>query len=123
MKLTIDLNSFYSLGDERRFFQGLNENPAVSGFRGVGRQLQITIVQNRLTRVAILDLIALCRRYQIPLTPLSQIAEKDRFAWLKDEKWSWYKSMFTTITDGNKPGNRTRSEAEMMHAQLLKMGK
>ncbi|NHZ84202.1 hypothetical protein F2P44_33895 [Massilia sp. CCM 8695] len=51
MKLIIDLSDFYSSGDERRFFQGLSENPAVSGLRGVGRQLQVTVVQNRLSQL------------------------------------------------------------------------
>lgn len=94
MKLTIDLTTFYSDGDERRFFHGLRENPAISGFRGVAQQLEITIVQSRLNHAALRDLIALFWRYQIPLSPLSKIANIRRFEWLNNDKWYWYKSMF-----------------------------
>ncbi|HEX8610330.1 MAG TPA: hypothetical protein VF800_03510 [Telluria sp.] len=94
MKLIIDLNSFYSAGDERRFFQGLSENPSVSGFRGIARQLEVTIVQRRLGRDALWELTALFQRYQIPLAPLAQLAKQERFAWLTDETWSWHESMF-----------------------------
>jgi hypothetical protein len=87
MKLMIDLNSFYSDGDESRFFQGLDDNAAVSGFRGIARQLEVSIVQKRLNRNTLRELIALFRRYRIPLTPLTPLAEKKRFAWLADESW------------------------------------
>ncbi|NHZ77688.1 hypothetical protein F2P44_00005 [Massilia sp. CCM 8695] len=71
----------------------------------------LVLQEARLTRDAIFDLIALCRRYQIPMAPLSQIAKKERFAWLNDEKWYWYKSMFQKTTEADKPSKRTRSAA------------
>lgn len=100
MKLMIDLNTFYSSGDERRFFDGLSGNAAVSGFRGIARQLEITIVQNRLNRDQLWDLIALFRRYKIPLTPLAPLAAKKKFAWLADEQWAWHQSMFAAGAEG-----------------------
>lgn len=94
MKILINLTTFYSLGDERRFFQGVNENPAVSNARGIGRQLEVTLVLNRLNRDAVRDLIALLWRYGVSLVALSGLADKERFKWLDDERYYWYKSMF-----------------------------
>ena len=44
MKFNIDLVTFYSKGDERRFFQGLNDNPAISSVKGIGRQLELNLI-------------------------------------------------------------------------------
>lgn len=98
MKLMIDLNTFYSAGDEQRFFHGLNDNTAVSGYRGIVRQLEIGIVQQRLTRNALQELIALFRRYQIPLTPLAPLAQTKRYAWLADDQWDWHGDMFASAS-------------------------
>ncbi|UOD32654.1 hypothetical protein INH39_13925 [Massilia violaceinigra] len=95
MKLMIDLNSFYSAGDERRFFEGLGDNPAVSGYRGIAHQLQVSIVQKHLNHDTLRELIALFYRYQIPIAPLAPLAENKRFAWLADERWYWHQSMIT----------------------------
>jgi hypothetical protein len=94
MNIRVDLTTFYSMGDERRFFQGVGENPAISKVRGIGRQLEMTLTLNRLNKERLRDLIALLWRYGIPLVAFSQIAEKPRFAWLNDEHCFWYKSMF-----------------------------
>lgn len=93
MKLMIDLNSFYSAGDEHRFFQGLDDNAAVSGYRGIARQLEVSIVLKRLNRDTLRELIALLYRYQIPLIPLAPLAKSTRFAWVEDERWYWHHSM------------------------------
>ncbi len=99
MKITVNLTMFYSMGDERRFFQGLSENPSISNVRGIGRQLEMTLTLNRLSKDGLRDLIALLWRYGIPLVALSGIAEKPRFAWLNDERCYWYKSMFEPSSD------------------------
>ncbi|RSZ55473.1 hypothetical protein HF313_04305 [Massilia atriviolacea] len=77
---------------------------AVSGCRGIARQLEVTLVQKRLGREALWELIALFRRYDIPLTALASLAEKARFAWLADEKWDWHENMLTTGADSPIPG-------------------
>lgn len=97
MKIAIELAKFYSAGDERRFFQGLRDNPAVSGFKGVGRQLYLSVVIGRLSQEAITDLLALLWRYEIVLQPLAHLAEKERFAWLRDDRGYWYESMFSEV--------------------------
>lgn len=87
------------MGDERRFFQGLSENAAVSKIQGVGRQLEVMLVLNRLSNDGLRDLMALLWRYGIPLAALSEIAEKARFRWLDDKRGYWYKSMFGGSSD------------------------
>lgn len=94
MKITLNLTTFYSTGDERRFFQGLTGNSAVSKISGFGRQLEVTLVLNRLSRDALRDLIALLWRYGISLEALSFLVKKDKFMWINDERYYWYKSMF-----------------------------
>jgi len=95
MKITIDLTSFCSPGDEQRFFRGLNENPAVSAIQGIGRKLELTIVLKRLNRDSLHDLIALLWRYGIPLSPLAGLSEKPAFLWLNDERSYWHQSMYS----------------------------
>jgi len=82
------------LGDERRFFQGLKEIAAIRHIQGVGRGLLIDIDIRYLNKDALWDLIALLWRYEIPLTPLQELATRKRFAWLRDERFYWHKSMF-----------------------------
>ncbi|NHZ99869.1 hypothetical protein [Massilia sp. CCM 8734] len=98
MKLMIDLNTFYSAGDERRFFHGLDDNAAVSGYRGIARQLEIGIIQKHLNRDALRDLIALLRRYQIRLTPLAPLAQKKKYAWLAEEQQDWHGDLFASAS-------------------------
>jgi hypothetical protein len=94
MKITLDLSVFYSMGDERRFFQGLTENPAVSKVRGIGRQLEVTLILARLNRDALRELVALLWRYGISLESLSVLTEREKFRWLDDERCFWHKNMF-----------------------------
>ena len=115
MKILINLTTFYSLGDERRFFQGLNENPAVSNTRGIGRQLEVTLVLNRLNRDAVRDLIALLWRYGVSLVALSGLADKERFKWLDDERCYWYKSMFPLGVSVESAGANPLKRARTRH--------
>lgn len=90
---------YYSQGDEARFFQGLEGNPAVkkvTGFnRGRGRSaLAVRMDPRKLTKLGLWDLIALLWRYERPLKPLRIFAKTRRFAWLKDKEMYWHKSMF-----------------------------
>jgi hypothetical protein len=94
MKLTIDLATFYSMGDERRFFQGLNDNPAISDIKGIGRQLECDLMLRNLNRDSLRDLMALLWRYGISLKPISVLSERKKFEWLNDERGYWHRSMF-----------------------------
>lgn len=94
MQIEIRLSSFYSLGDERRFFKALTEITAIKNVQGVGRGLLMDIDLRYLSEEALLDMIALFWRYGIILVPLQALATRKRFAWLSDEQAYWHKSMF-----------------------------
>lgn len=94
MILKIALGSFYSRGDERRLFFGFKEISAISSVEGIGRDLLLDIEIDVLDKESMRELLALLWRYQIPLAPLRVFAEKQKFAWLKDEQGYWYGQMF-----------------------------
>jgi len=94
MIFEITLSRFYSRGDERRLFQGLNDISAIENIQGVGKNLLLTIKVNSLNKGSMRELLALLWRYGIPLMPLRSLAEKTKFSWLNDEQGYWYGSMF-----------------------------
>jgi hypothetical protein len=94
MQLEIELNTFYSKGDERRFFQGLNDIPAIKEIRGVGTGLVIQVDLRHLTKDALRELIALLWRYEISLYPLRILTNNNKFVWLSEKKFYWHSSMF-----------------------------
>ena len=96
MQIEIGLSSFYSLGDERRFFKALEGMAAIKHVQGVGRGLLLDIDLRYLSEDALLDMIALFWRYGVVLAPLQALATRKRFAWLSDEQAYWHKSMFET---------------------------
>ncbi|WP_310311836.1 hypothetical protein, partial [Paraburkholderia terricola] len=89
-------------GAKLRFFRNsplgcpglLDHYTAIRHIQGVGRGLLIDIDIRYLNKDALWDLIALLWRYEIPLTPLQELATRKRFAWLRDERFYWHKSMF-----------------------------
>ena len=96
MQIEIQLTTFYSHGDERRFFQGLNEVDCINNVRGVGRGLVFDVNLSRLGREKVFELIALLWRYQIDLTPLRVLAENNKkFTWLSEAKFYWHASMYS----------------------------
>ena len=99
MQLEIDLSTFYSKGDERRFFQGLNDIPAIKDIRGVSRGLVVQVDMHSLSKDAMRELIALLWRYGISLYPLRVLANNKKFVWLSDEKFYWHRSMFDVPTE------------------------
>ena len=95
MLLKIDLTTFYTRGDERRFFQGLSDISAIKNIRGDGRGLVMTLNLRHLNKEMTRELIAILWRYSISLAPLAMLAGNKRFLWLKDERLYWYGSMFS----------------------------
>ncbi len=93
MEIQIGLTPFYSMGDERRFFQGLEEVAALKNVVGSGRDLFLNFDMRLLGQETLRDLIALLWRYQISIEPFALLAERKKFAWLRDEQAYWYKNM------------------------------
>jgi len=101
MQVTIRLTSFYSDGDERRFFEGLADITCIANVRGVVRDLVFDLHTGHLGQEALRELIALLWRYGISLVPLAVLADKPRFAWLRHPRWYWSSSMFPSAQDGD----------------------
>jgi hypothetical protein len=100
MKIEIQLTSFYSRGDERRFFQGLSEIDCIKNVQGVGRGLVFDINLNRFSKEKVFEFVALFWRYQIDLTPLKLLAEKNKkFAWLSEAQFYWHARMYASGTE------------------------
>jgi hypothetical protein len=94
MLVKIALGSFYSIGDERRLFQGFKEIAAIESVQGVGRDLHLTIKVSDLNKEMMREFLALLWRYGIPLEPLRPFADKKKFVWLNDTQGYWYENMF-----------------------------
>jgi hypothetical protein len=94
MIVQITLGSFYSIGDERRLFQGFAEIPAIRGVQGVGRDLLLNIEIGALNKEGMRELLALLWRYGIPLAPLRPLADKKKFAWLNETQGYWHSDLF-----------------------------
>ncbi len=97
MQIEISSPTFYSIKDERRFFQGLTEISAIKNVRGVGKSLVMTINIRYLNKVTTREFIAILWRYDISLAPLAVLAENKKFSWLKDERFYWHKSLFVDV--------------------------
>ncbi|AAQ58915.1 hypothetical protein [Chromobacterium violaceum] len=95
MKMEIQLTSFYSHGDERRFFQGLDDIDCIENVKGIGRGLAFDINLNRFSKEKVFEFIALLWRYQIDLTPIRLLAERrKKFAWLRENQYYWHECMY-----------------------------
>jgi hypothetical protein len=105
VKIKIILGTFYSEGDENRFFQGLSSVRGLQRYVGLGRGLILTVSIGRLTRDSLMDLIALFWRYQIPLEVLASLGDKPKFSWLKEHEWYWHHNMFGN-SDEVRAGNQ-----------------
>ena len=96
MKIEIHPTSYYSRGDERRFFQGLSDIDCISNVKGVGRSLLFDVDLRQLNREKILEIIALLWRYHIDLKPLRPLVDNNKkFAWVSEPHFYWHSNMYS----------------------------
>jgi hypothetical protein len=113
MEFEISLGEFYSTGDERRFFQGLEEVPGMRSMVGHDRGLVLNIDLRLLSNDGVRELIAVLWRYDVSLSSLRILAEKQKkFVWLRDAKWYWHNRMFgsANLGPGVNTAKRTRTK-------------
>lgn len=92
MKIEIQLTTFVSHGDERRFFHALEELDCIANIKGVGRGLTFDLDIDSLTKAKLMDLIAVLYRYGIDLSFLNEIADIDKkYLWILDKNFYWHK--------------------------------
>lgn len=105
MLIKVKLTRFYSSGDERRFFEGLESVAAIRNIRGEGRELILDVLLKDLSGESLSELVALFFRYKISLAPLKSFAQKSKFLWLNNQKGFWYKSMFKNALTSTSRGD------------------
>ncbi|MHA6160552.1 hypothetical protein ACX3X6_06535 [Pseudomonas sichuanensis] len=96
MNILIKLPGFLSSLDEARFFEGITSNPATIAIRGTEKDLSIKIDKRKLSKNNTREFISILFRYGVNLTPLAEIANGNRHAWINDSDYYWYESMFAT---------------------------
>ena len=85
---------YWAYSDEKAFFTWLESITGVTRVEGIGRELFIHLRSRQLSRTAIMDLIAIYKRYGGDLSQLAQFVTPKNEYWLKDPKMFWHKEMF-----------------------------
>jgi hypothetical protein len=87
---------FGSYLDEKYLFEWAMQIP------GVLRWEQDTlVVRNRVTEASLRDLLALFRRYNIPMAQLAQFESSANTSWFRDPKKYWYRHVFPGRRQGS----------------------
>jgi hypothetical protein len=86
--------SYLSTRDEAAFFGWLQDIPGVVGFRGVGRELHISLRSKRLPAEGLRELIALYTRYGGCSNELAQFLNSANRHWFQNPEAYWYKAVF-----------------------------
>lgn len=98
MRLLIPGPIFFSLIDEKMFFEWMLSLDAIADVQGEGTSLEINIADNHVNDSFVYEILAIFRRYNIPLLHLRVFHSEDRH-WLSDPKMAWHEEMFTKDTD------------------------
>lgn len=93
--LTAKEVTYFSQGDEEAFFAWLNRIGAVSGARGVGNELLITIKDATISDPDLRELIGLFHRYNIEKKQLGQFVTEKNSSWFRDNlRAFWHSEIF-----------------------------
>lgn len=92
---------FYCQLDEAHFFKWLQSIDGVLQVRGVLRDLTVYLCVPNLSDAALIDLISLLQRYDVPMSSLrTQLTSKNEH-WLKDPDAYWYEKIFADPSSSN----------------------
>ena len=80
--------------DEDLFFEWLGKLACVSGFEGVGDELQITVLMNKVDDACLRELLAIFFRYQISMKQLAVFKDDQKRKWFSDGAAYWYSKVF-----------------------------
>jgi hypothetical protein len=92
--LIIPSATFYSQTDEASFFAWLESIAGVTQVVGDHRGLVATLRSNRLSKVALWNLLALYFRYNLPMKDLARFETPENRTWFRDRKMFWYRGVF-----------------------------
>jgi hypothetical protein len=94
VRIVIEESMYFSKGDEKRFYDGLNAVKAIKKIHGQLSELYLEVALSELHSDDMRELLALFWRYGVSLSFLKEVAVKKNFAWLRDTKKFWYKDLF-----------------------------
>jgi hypothetical protein len=94
--LTCRRVTFYSPGDETAFFEWLARITSIVRAEGQGDAILLRLSSRRISEHNLRELIALFRRYRIPMPQLAQFENKSNRAWFRSSKAFWYSAVFGT---------------------------
>ncbi len=86
--------AYWAYSDEKAFFTWLESISGVVSVKGIGRELFIHLRSRRMSRTALMDLIAIYKRYGGDLSQLAQLLTPENEHWFKDPIMYWHKDMF-----------------------------
>jgi hypothetical protein len=85
---------FYSSHDEAAFFTWAQAIPAVNNVVGQDSSIIIKIKTKRISDTSLRELLALFRRYNIPMDQLAKFRDTRNESWFASPVAYWYKSVF-----------------------------
>lgn len=86
--------SYWSPGDEAAFFAWIQAITGVTGVRGVGRELHISLRSKRLSSNALREFIALYKRYGGDFRELAPFLNAGNSHWFANPNAHWHKAVF-----------------------------
>jgi hypothetical protein len=104
---------YYSQGDERAFSEWVTRIPAVDLVRGEGSSLYIHVRSRRVSATTLRELLALFRRYGVPMAQLAQFENPANREWFRSPTAHWYQAIF-----GASPSNPALQPTSRTNRQL-----
>jgi hypothetical protein len=85
---------YFSAGDERAFHEWLSRITCVQEVEGSGDELRLHIRGRRISSTCLRELIALFRRYGVPMHQLAQFENASNRSWFRNPVKVWYREVF-----------------------------
>ena len=92
-EVVIQEGMYYSLADEKAFFDRLTSLRCVAGVRGAPDGLHINL-SRRPSDTQLRELIALLYRYDLDMKPLAELRTEHNAPWYADPKAFWHAAVF-----------------------------
>ena len=86
--------AFYSPQDESSFFAWAQAIPAVVSVSGRGSDIILAVKSERVPDASLRELLALFRRYRVPMRQLAQFRNARNEAWFASPEAFWFEPVF-----------------------------
>ena len=86
---------FYSGYDESAFFDWLRKICCIKNFEGRGSAIYLIVDADEISENDLRELLAVFRRYGIPMRQLMKYEREEFSKWFRDKKAYWYPEIFS----------------------------